>query len=57
MKDIKNKKSKTLSIKLTVKQYSDFWYIAGLLGESAKKPAFIKMLSKLKEVLEMLLDS
>jgi len=48
----KKSKVKTLSIKLTVKEYSDFWYVASLLGESEKKPAFLKMLAKLKEMLE-----
>lgn len=54
MKDSKSEVSetKTLSFRLTIKQYSDFWYVAALLDEKRKKPAFLKMLNKLKEVLE-----
>ena len=44
-------KTKVLSIRLSLKEYSDFWYVASLLDESKKKPAFIKMLNKLKEIL------
>jgi len=46
----KTKKFKHLRLKLTTKEYSDFWYVVWLLGESKKKDGFLKMISKIKEL-------
>jgi len=45
-------KTKQLVFNLTTKQYSDFWYVVSLLGESQKKKAFLKMLADIKRLYE-----
>lgn len=47
---VKSKSSrKTLSFSVSAKEYSDFWYIAELLGESKKKPTLLKMMDIIKK--------
>jgi len=47
---VKSKESKTLSFKLSLEEYSDFWFVAGLLNEATKKATFLKMLKIIKTV-------
>ena len=44
------KESKTLSFKLSLEEYADFWLVAGLLNESTKKATFLKMLKIVKSI-------
>jgi len=48
----KHKEFKHLRFKLTTLEYSDFWHAVGLLKETKKKPGLLKMISKIKELLE-----
>jgi len=42
-------KIKHLRFELTVKEYSDFWYIGSLLDAKKKKHILLKMISLIKE--------
>lgn len=39
---------KTLSFSVTGKEYSDFWYLAELLGKTKKKEIFLEMIKIVK---------
>lgn len=43
-------KIKHLRFELTVKEYSDFWYIGSLLNVKKKKHILLKMISLIKEL-------
>jgi len=45
----RNKVTKHLRFELSAKEYSDFWYIAELLGKSKKKDIFIEMMEIVKK--------
>ena len=44
-----NQTNKNLLIKMTAKEYSDFWYIGSLLGKSKKKDIFLEMIAFIKK--------
>ena len=46
---LKKRVIKHLRFELSAKEYSDFWYIAELLGKSKKKEIFIEMMKIVKE--------
>jgi hypothetical protein len=46
---VKKSTRKTLSISVTVEEYSDFWYIGELLGKSKKKDIFLEMMRIIKQ--------
>ena len=41
--------TKHLRFELSMKDYSDFWLVASILGESKKKPTLLKMVKTIKE--------
>lgn len=51
MKD-QNRTNKNLLIRLTAKEYSDFWYIGELLSLSKKKDIFLGMMEFVKKFKE-----
>jgi len=50
MTNLSRKESKTLSFKLSLEEYADFWLVAGLLNESTKKATFLKMIRIIKSL-------